>query len=38
LPPDDFVDNLPKRSSFAGVYPRSLQEKVLNNWQAYGFR
>jgi UbiD family decarboxylase len=38
LPPDEFVDNLPKRSSFAGVYPQSLQQQVLNNWQSYGFQ
>jgi UbiD family decarboxylase len=38
LPPDEFVDNLPKRSSFAGVYPQSLQQQVLDNWHAYGFQ
>ena len=38
LPPDDWGDNLPQRSSFAGTYPQELQDKILDNWQAYGFR
>ena len=38
LPPDDWGDQLPQRSSFAGTYPEALQASVLQNWQAYGFR
>ena len=37
LPPDDWGENLPKRSSFAGSFPQELQQKVLTNWKAYGF-
>jgi 4-hydroxy-3-polyprenylbenzoate decarboxylase len=37
LPPDEWGDNLPKRSSFTGSFPRELQERVLTNWKAYGF-
>lgn len=38
LPPDEWGDRLPKRSSFAGVYPEPIREKVLSNWQTtYGF-
>lgn len=38
LPPDDWGDALPVRSSFAGAYPPALQARVLANWAAYGFR
>ncbi len=38
LPPDEWQGKLPKRSSFHGTYPLELQEKVLANWQAYGFQ
>ena len=38
LPPDEWGNELPKRSSFSGTYPQILQSKVLENWQAYGFR
>lgn len=38
LPPEEWGDELPKRSSFTGTYPQALQDKVLQNWQAYGFR
>lgn len=37
LPPDEWNGALPKRSSFAGTYPQELQDRVLRNWQAYGF-
>lgn len=38
LPPEEWGDELPKRSSFTGTYPQALQDKVLQNWKAYGFR
>jgi 4-hydroxy-3-polyprenylbenzoate decarboxylase len=38
LPPDEWEGKLPKRSSFSGSYPESLQESVLKNWRAYGFK
>jgi hypothetical protein len=31
---NELVDELSKGSLFSGVYPQSLQEKVLNNWHA----
>jgi UbiD family decarboxylase len=37
LPPDEWGDRLPVRCSFAHNYPRDIQDKVLTNWQAYGF-
>ncbi|MBF2028719.1 MAG: UbiD family decarboxylase [Oscillatoriales cyanobacterium C42_A2020_001] len=37
LPPDEWGDRLPQRSSFKGAYPQELQDDVLQNWQAYGF-
>jgi UbiD family decarboxylase len=37
LGPEDWGDTLPERSSFRFAYPKDLQEKVLANWQAYGF-
>jgi UbiD family decarboxylase len=37
LPPDEWGDRLPQRSSFTGAYPQALQAQVLENWQAYGF-
>jgi UbiD family decarboxylase len=37
LPPDEWGDRLPQRSSFRGAYPQALQDSVLQNWQAYGF-
>lgn len=36
LPPDG--QKLPTRSSFAHVYPASLQKRVLDRWTEYGFR
>ena len=38
LPPDEWDDYLPQRSSFKGVYPQQLQDRVLQNWQNYGFK
>ncbi len=38
LPPDEFGDKLPERSSFAYGYPKELQEQILRNWGTYGFR
>ncbi|HEX5438322.1 MAG TPA: UbiD family decarboxylase [Gemmatimonadaceae bacterium] len=37
LPPEDWGDTLPGRSSFAHNYPASLQDRVLARWQEYGF-
>jgi 4-hydroxy-3-polyprenylbenzoate decarboxylase len=37
LPPDEWGDRLPQRSSFSGAYPSAVQDSVLQNWQAYGF-
>jgi hypothetical protein len=37
LPPDEWGDNLPIRSSFTGSFPEELQQRVLTNWKAYGF-
>lgn len=38
LPPAEFGGKLPRRSSFRGTYPAELQQKVLQNWQDYGFQ
>jgi UbiD family decarboxylase len=38
LPPDEWEGKLPKRSSFSGSYPESLQEGILKNWRTYGFK
>jgi 4-hydroxy-3-polyprenylbenzoate decarboxylase len=38
LPPDDVpVEQLPRRSSFRFLWPREIQERVIANWQRYGF-
>jgi len=37
LPPEEWGDRLPRRTAFRWNYPRELQEKVLANWEAYGF-
>ena len=37
LPPDEWGENLPKRSSFTGSFPQELQNRVLTNWKSYGF-
>ena len=38
LPPDEWGDELPQRSSFAHIYSPELQQQVLANWAAYGFK
>lgn len=39
LPPDDVPDDqLPRRSSFRHGVPPDMQEKVLRDWQHYGYR
>ena len=37
LPAEDLNDKLAKRSSFRYAYPKEIQDKVLANWQKYGF-
>ncbi|MBI1831773.1 MAG: UbiD family decarboxylase [Planctomycetes bacterium] len=38
LPPSDrSADETPRRSSFRFLWPKEVQEKVLANWQRYGF-
>jgi 4-hydroxy-3-polyprenylbenzoate decarboxylase len=37
LPPEEWLGQLPKRSSFAGTFSPELQAKVLENWTNYGF-
>jgi 4-hydroxy-3-polyprenylbenzoate decarboxylase len=37
LPPDEWGDFLPARSSFRHVYPEAVRQHVLSRWQAYGF-
>jgi len=32
------VDERPARTSFQDAYPEEIKEKVLKNWEAYGFR
>ena len=29
---------LPEIVSFEGAYPKALQDRILANWQAYGFK
>jgi 4-hydroxy-3-polyprenylbenzoate decarboxylase len=37
-PPDwDPVNDVPRLVSFKHVYPKAIQEKVLSNWESYGF-
>jgi 4-hydroxy-3-polyprenylbenzoate decarboxylase len=38
LPQEEFGDTMPIRSSFRHAYPKELQDKILQNWTAYGFR
>jgi 4-hydroxy-3-polyprenylbenzoate decarboxylase len=39
LPPDGLpVDQPPQRSSFRHGVPPKIQEKVLRDWQRYGYR
>jgi 4-hydroxy-3-polyprenylbenzoate decarboxylase len=38
LAPDDLPsDQVPRRSSFRFLWPREIQERVLQNWQRYGY-
>ena len=37
LPPDEFGDGLPVRSSFRRAYPKEIVERVLTRWEDYGF-
>lgn len=38
LPPDEWGDRLPVRSSFDRAYPQAIQDRVLQKWHAYGYR
>ena len=38
LPPEEYAGRLPIRCSFSHNYSKALQEKVLRDWAAYGFR
>lgn len=38
LPPDEWGDALPVRSSFHHAYPPEIVARVLDRWTAYGFR
>ena len=38
LPPEEWGDSLPTRSSFRFAYPKELQQQVIANWAAYGFK
>jgi 4-hydroxy-3-polyprenylbenzoate decarboxylase len=38
LPPDDLApEQRPRRSSFRHLWPREIQEKVIRDWQRYGY-
>jgi 4-hydroxy-3-polyprenylbenzoate decarboxylase len=38
LPPDDLPpEQRPRRSSFRHLWPREVQEKVIRDWQKYGY-
>jgi 4-hydroxy-3-polyprenylbenzoate decarboxylase len=37
LPPDEWGDKLPVRSSFRHIYPADLQKTVIARWNEYGF-
>lgn len=37
-PPDWSPHEIPVKSSFASIYPREVQERVIGNWQKYGFK
>ena len=32
------VNDLPVKSSFNTIYPESIRQKVIENWQRYGFK
>jgi phenyl-phosphate phosphatase/carboxylase subunit alpha len=37
--PKDWPDEaIPKKASFENMWPTDLQERVLKNWEAYGFK
>jgi 4-hydroxy-3-polyprenylbenzoate decarboxylase len=38
LAPEEWGERLPKRTSFKHNYSRELQERVVRNWQAYGYK
>ena len=38
LPPEDWGDKLPTRTSFARNYPEDLRARVLSRWSEYGFK
>jgi len=38
LPPEDWGDRLPVRTGFRWNYPAEIQQRVIANWKAYGFR
>ena len=31
-------ENVPVLASFKSIYPEDVQEKVLNNWESYGYK
>ncbi len=37
-PKDWREEEIPKKASFKNIYPKEIQEKVLNNWKSYGFK
>jgi len=37
-PKDWSAEEIPKKASFKDIYPKEIQEKVLNNWKGYGFK
>ncbi len=37
-PKDWKEEEIPKKASFKNIYPKEIQEKVLNNWKDYGFK
>jgi len=37
LDPEHLQGKLPRRSSFAHIFPADIQERVLENWAAYGY-
>jgi hypothetical protein len=36
-PTDWSLESIPVKASFENLWPKQLQEKVIKNWQAYGF-
>ncbi len=37
-PKDWSKEETPKKASFKDIYPKEIQERVLNNWRKYGFK